>query len=208
MTKDLQPFKVDRLQAIEELGAFRKLLDGSPSKILNEREHILPFFRKNQHLAAMIGAANSKISRFDRIGFEFSIQGDFNCDLVVGDSVKHQYCFVEFENAAPNSVFSRKLGKSTPEWGSRFEHGYSQIIDWFRALHGMEGTPKYQQMFGMNEIHFLGMLVIGRRDFMDQDQISRLEWRREHVTVFSKKINCITFDELYDDLRFRLEEYA
>ena len=55
--------------------------------------------------------------------------GNFLSDLVVGDSVTQSYCFVEFEEAAPTSLFVSKPDISTPEWSPRFERGFSQIVD-------------------------------------------------------------------------------
>ena len=35
----------------------------------------------------------------------------------------------------------------------------------------------------------------------------RLQWRREHVVVHSRRVICVTFDELLEDMAFRLESY-
>jgi hypothetical protein len=71
--------------------------------------------------------ANPKINRFDLLATEFSLFGDYACDLVVGGSVNRDFCLVEFEDASPQSVFVKKKGKSTPEWSPRFDRGFSQI---------------------------------------------------------------------------------
>jgi len=34
----------------------------------------------------------------------------------------------------------------------------------------------------------------------------RLEWRHEHVVVNSKHVVCVTYDQLLEDLLFRLDE--
>jgi hypothetical protein len=36
----------------------------------------------------------------------------------------------------------------------------------------------------------------------------RLDWRSQHVVVNSKKIVCVTFDQLLEDLTSRLNSYA
>ena len=55
---------------------------------------------------------HAKIIRPDRIAFEYDIFGDFKSDLVVGYSVTHSYCFIEFEDATANSTESPKPGKA------------------------------------------------------------------------------------------------
>ncbi len=40
---------------------------------------------------------------------------------------------------------------------------------------------------------------------MDVGERLRLEWRREHVIVHSRKIHCVTFDELVADLLAKLD---
>jgi hypothetical protein len=115
-----------------ELVAFKRLLDSKQS--LSERGDILPFFNDHKHLAALVGSFNSKINSFDRIAIEFNLFGDYVCDLLVGDSTSHSFCFVEFEDASPTSIFTKKKSKSTPEWSARFDRGFSQIVDWFAIL--------------------------------------------------------------------------
>ncbi len=115
--------------AEEELAQFKQLLDAHSHSALNEREHIVPFFRGHRQLAALIGVRNPDIIKLDRIAFEFDIFGDYKADLVVGDSHNHQYCFVEFEDATATSIF-KKSARAMPDWSHRFEHGFSQIIDW------------------------------------------------------------------------------
>jgi len=130
--KTLEKIDLSVSKCKTELADFKKLLDGKAA--LSERDDILPFFRAHKHLAALVGAYNPKINRFDRIATEFRLFGDYACDLVIGDSVSHNFCFVEFEDASPKSILTTKKGKSTPEWSPRFDHGFSQIIDWFLVL--------------------------------------------------------------------------
>jgi hypothetical protein len=40
---------------------------------------------------------------------------------------------------------------------------------------------------------------------IDVGEHERLRWRREHVIVNSKRIICVTYDQLLDDLEFRLD---
>jgi hypothetical protein len=130
--KSLEAFAFDPKRCFQEVVELRRWLDRYPQ--LEERKQIQPFFRKRPHLAAFIACYSPSIIRFDRLAFQYPLFGDFTCDIAVGDSVKNAYCFVEFEDAGPNSLFVKQGTKATREWSPRFDHGYSQIIDWFYKL--------------------------------------------------------------------------
>lgn len=200
--KVLEHFTLRLDKCRKELAEFKKLLDLKES--LSEQDDILPFFKANKHLAALIGAQNPKINGFDRIATEFDLFGDYSCDLVIGDSVSHNYCFVEFEDARFNSIFTRRRQKATPEWSPRFDHGFSQVIDWFQILEDQQRTAQHKAKFGADVIQFMGLLVVGRRHFLGDREFERLRWRSEHVQVGSRQVNCITFDELYQTLALKL----
>jgi hypothetical protein len=207
----MTPFEtlsISKRTILPELREFRQLLDAHSNSPLRERDHILPFFRSHRHLAALIGTWNPGIARPDRIAFEFDIFGDYKADLVVGDSRNHQYCFIEFEDATATSIF-RKTAKATPDWSQRFEHGFSQIIDWILWLDNQRGTAAYTSRFGANPIQFAALLVIGRDRFLEVAPLGeRLTWRSEQVVVASRKVHCITYDRLYRDLSGRLKMLA
>jgi hypothetical protein len=200
--KSLDKFSLSLAKCKKELLAFKTLLDGKPT--LNEHDDIRPFFKANRHLAAMVGSYNPRINGFDRIADEFDLFGDYSCDLVVGDSTSHNFCFVEFEDASPNSIFTKKRGKATPEWSPRFDHGFSQILDWFAILEDQKRTAQFKSKFGADVIQYVGLLVIGRRHFLNNTQYDRLRWRSEHVQVGARQVNCITFDELYQTLALKV----
>jgi hypothetical protein len=204
--KTLEKIRLSVEQCREDLVEFRDLLDRKTA--LSEREDILPFFRTHKHLSALIGSFNPRIIRFDLLATEFSLFGDFACDLVIGDSVDRQFCFVEFEDASPQSVFTRKKGKSTPEWSPRFDRGFSQIIDWFLILEDQKRTGLHKSKFGLEVIQFVGLLVIGRRRDLDETQYERLVWRSEQVSVGHRQVHCITFDDLYDTLECKLRIFG
>jgi Domain of unknown function (DUF4263) len=129
--KNFDPFQIDFGRCKNELAALRDLLDAFDSKILREREHVLDFFRANRHIAALAGHFMPRVVNVDRLANEFDFFGDFAADVAVGDSKRRAYCFIEFENAAPDSIFVKAGKKASLEWARRFEKGYSQIIDWF-----------------------------------------------------------------------------
>ncbi len=204
--KALDNFTLSLARCKKELAEFKKLLDRKAS--LRERDDILPFFKKHMHLAALIGSYNPRINGFDRIATEFDLFGDYSCDLVVGDSTSHNFCFVEFEDATPNSVFTMKKGKATPEWSARFDHGFSQILDWFSILEDQQGTAQFRTRFDADVIQYVGLLVIGRRHFLDKSQYERMRWRSDKVQVGARQVNCITFDELLQTLSLKVEIFG
>ncbi|WP_313888528.1 Shedu anti-phage system protein SduA domain-containing protein [Nostoc spongiaeforme] len=56
-------------------------------------------------------------------------------------------------------------------------------------------------------MEFYGILVIGRDAFISPIDKARLTWRLNKVLVDSRKIICITFDQLARDIRDRLSLY-
>ena len=201
--KDFLQLKLDRDPFIKELKEFNNLLDSS--RFLSEQDDILPFFRKNQ-LPLAIGAYYHAILQTDRIAFEYDLFGDFACDLVIGDSTRRAYCFVEFENAAENSIF-RQSKRNVSEWSPRFERGFSQIIDWFYKLDVQSETRDFEYRFGRRSLYSMGPLIIGRDAELSAKEKDRLEWRKRKLLVDSNHIYCLTFDDLYRTLAVRRDIY-
>lgn len=202
--RGLDSFDIDIKQCWVELEEFENLL--RDNKELNERKDILPFFKERLHLSAFIGAYGTNMVRFNQIKHEFTLSGEFRADLVVGDSINNIYCFIEFEDATEDSIFVEK-GRSTSDWSPRFEHGFSQIIDWFWKIDDFKNTSLARSIFGSENIEFYGILVIGRDDFLSEVDKTRLKWRLNKVLVDSRKVICITFDQLARDMRDRLSLY-
>jgi hypothetical protein len=201
--KPLDSFNFDVRKCIAELDEFEKLLKQAE---LRESQDILPFFKKNLDLSAFIASYVAEIVRFDRIKHEFTFFGDFRADLVVGDSTNATYCLIEFEDATRNSIFVKKE-RSTSDWSSRFEHGFSQIVDWFWKLDDFRNTAQFRAIFESDSINFYGMLIIGRESFLSPIDKNRLRWRLNKVLIDSQKIICITFDQLARDIKDRLSLY-
>jgi len=189
----------------KECETFRTLLEHHQT--FEERRHVLPLFRKCLHLSAFLGSYHPDLDRFDRIAFEYNLFGDFSCDLVVGDAVRKVYNFIEFEDAGPTSLFKRQGKKQTRAWSTRFDQGYSQIIDWFGKLRDTEKSDDFEARFGARTIDFMGTLIVGRDHHLEPGERRRLDWRRRSVVVDSRKIQCLTYDDLYYDLSYRLTRY-
>lgn len=191
-------------QCRRELKLFRELLDSKTD--LEEARDVKPFFEAHQQLAVYLGSYDYHISRYDRLAYEYQPFGDFSCDLVVGDSVTKTYGFVEWEDATATSLFRQQGKKATPEWSSRFEHGYSQIIDWFGKLDDMAHTDEFETRFGGRHIQYFGLLVAGRDEALAHPrERRRWVWRSRKVVVNSLHILCVTYDQLYHFLFDKLD---
>ncbi len=60
--------------------------------------------------------------------------------------------------------------------------------------------------FNAPAIRYSMLLVIGReKHITNQGLKDRMNWPTDQVVVASKKVNCITFDKLYEDLSLRVE---
>lgn len=202
---DLRPIAFSRHECARELQGFRKLLDQKTE--LSENKDILPFFKRSRHLSALIGACNPYVGSFDCLAYEYDLFGDFACDVVVGDRTKNAFTLLEFEDATSRSLFCQG-SKFTHEWSKRYEHGFSQLVDWFWSLADQRQTSAFRDRFGSNNARFTGMLVLGRSCFVKDRERRRLAWRAEKVIIDSNAITCMTFDDLYGFLQDKLTSFA
>jgi hypothetical protein len=109
---------------------------------------------------------------------------------------------VEFEEATATSVF-KKTGR--PDWSARFEHGFSQIVDWFQILDDMKNTNRFREQFGTSLADYTGVLVVGRSGFLDTAQRDRQRWRSMNVLVAGRRVECMTFDDLLREFKARVD---
>lgn len=199
------PLTYDATKCRRELNALRRLLRAKPH--LSERHDVLPFFKARRQLAALIGTFVPAVGPATEIAYEYSFLGDFTADLVVGNRGRRRYLTVEFEDGGRTSLFKPVRGRSTTDWGRRFEHGFSQLVDWFRTLDDYKKTDKFRKEFGPGHVAFYGLLVVGRNTGLSDTDRDRLDWRSDKVLVDSHQLSCITFDDLYLTLSDRLTIY-
>jgi hypothetical protein len=181
-----------------QLEEFEKLLNYKEE--LSEKHDLAPFFKQRQDLVSLIGHLHPSINKSDKYAHEFDIFGDFSSDFALGDSRRGAFCFVELEDARRNSIF-KDVGRATTDWSPRFEHGYSQIIDWSYKLDEMEKLDFFEDRFGFRSIDSFSMLVIGRSKFLSEQEKRRMKWRERHVVVRSQQVRCFTYDELLAELK-------
>lgn len=141
------------------------------------------------------------------MAFRFPFFGDYTADLVLGNKAVGEFCVVEFEEGGRDSVFKKQPGRGNPEWSTRFEHGFSQLADWFFHLDDYKGTKGFARTFGSGHIRFSALLVIGRSAGLDEMKMNRLKWRSEKILIDSHSINCITYDLLYESMQTRFNVY-
>jgi hypothetical protein len=127
--------------------------------------------------------------------------------VLLGSKSANKFCIVEFEPGKEGAIFKKDKRKN-PEWSSRFEHAFSQIVDWFYALEDAANTRDFQATFGGGEITFASLLVMGRNSELDDSKRRRLAWRTKKVLIDSNKVTCITFDQLHDALKEKFEFYT
>ena|SRR5271165_681000 len=203
--KKLTQHKFDRAQCRVEWKEFEQLLKSKA--VLDENKDILPFFKARQDLSLFITSFFPRIKNADVFAHEYPIYGDFRADLVVGDSVTHNYLLVEFENGSSDSIFKKRPGKATPDWAPRFECAFSQLVDWLWKLDDMRSTADFVHAFGDRQAKFQGLIVIGKDMQLDSQSTERLKWRVDRVIVDSNFVSCISFNDLAVDLDFRLTTY-
>ncbi len=205
MSKDFTQVAFNHVQFKKELDQFRALL--SSTKILGERE-IQELLKASLHLTAYIGTTfGISIGVAKQVAYEFEILGDYAADIVLGNR-ENRFCFVELENGDPNAVLEHVGKKSTKEWSKRFEHGFSQIVDWFCHLDDFKKTDRFHRNFGYGNIDFAGLLLIGRNEGLSSDDLRRLRWRTHNVIVNSHPVVCMTYDDLFRELNEGYEHYS
>ncbi|HUB23935.1 MAG TPA: Shedu anti-phage system protein SduA domain-containing protein [Tepidisphaeraceae bacterium] len=188
----------------KELDAFDKLL--RTRKSLAESKHVRPFFSKSRQLSAFLGTYALGMARPNRLAYEFELAGDFCAGMVVGNWERKTFCMIEFEAGSVSSIFAPKRQRSTREWSSRFDHGFSQLVDWFYKVDDIRKTDGFARVFGDSSATFCGLLVIGRSSGLSEDDRRRLRWRSQHVLKDNHAIQCITYDQMYADLRLLLSQ--
>jgi len=197
------PYTRDLRALRAELDAFGALLQsGTP---LSEANQILPFVRRARHLAAACGFANHALGAPNLLALERPLFGSFRCDVAVGSSTARQFTLVELEDARENSVFEAVKGRDYPRWSSRFERGFSQLVDWaWRIDHERQPSATLEAAFGTPDprIHYL--LVIGRDRWIGAAGRARLEWRHRHNGISGRRTTIWTYDDLFSFISDRL----
>lgn len=132
----LREIQVEPASLFREIDEFGEFLKTNPRA---ERVQFLPFFAAHLQLCAHLGELNDRVLSVTHVGTEVSLWGDFSCDVVAGSRRDGAFVFMEFEDASETSLFRRQRGRKNSHWGTRVEHGISQIVDW---LFRINSEPK------------------------------------------------------------------
>lgn len=192
-----EPYTRDLRGLRREVEAFVALLRAETP--LNEAAHILPFVRRSRHLAAAFGFANRALVAPNLLALERPLFGSFRCDVAVGSAAARQFTLVELEDARETSLFEPVKGRDYPRWSSRFERGFSQLVDWawWRIDHERQPSATLEAAFGTTDpqIHYL--LVIGRDRWIGAAGRARLDWRHRHNGISGERTTVWTYDDLF-----------
>jgi hypothetical protein len=86
---------------------------------------------EGRFLCAALGLTNSSVELPNRWATELDLFGDFVCDIASGDRETNAYTLIELEPTLEYSIFMKlQAKKSMRRWSPRFEHGFSQLVDW------------------------------------------------------------------------------
>jgi hypothetical protein len=202
--RTFEPIALDLKILAQDLDDLEALLAGSAH--ITERKIVAPFFKDRKHLCAALRLTNSNIAIPDRVATELHLFGDFACDVASGDSESNAYTLVEFEDAQENSIFSKvETGKTVRRWTPRFEHGFSQLVDWAWRL-STEGanSEAYRRIFANSNATIQLLLIIGRDADLNSDDQARLRWRADNLHLGPHRMSCLTFDGILNSLRRRI----
>lgn len=183
----------------QQLKEFRSFL---AAKDEYEETEIHSFFKTRPQLILLMGKV-LQVKKPTHYNDELPVIGLYRADFAITDNNKELYAFVEFEDAKKSSIFNVKKNRKTNTfaWASRFEHGYSQVIDWYLHLGRNNDSKDMKREFGSREIAYYGALIIGRDSNLENgDNRERFIWRVKSSLIDSKHIYCNTFDGLLDDM--------
>ncbi|MFN3014466.1 Shedu anti-phage system protein SduA domain-containing protein [Vibrio coralliilyticus] len=198
------PCSFDISQATDGLDKLDTLLSQKPEIGESELQNI---FEENESLIFLMGL------EFDLVkpaiyNAETSIFRKYRTDFVIASENGEQMSLVEFEEAKLESIFTMNENKRSVryDWSNTFEHGVSQISDWFYMLSRKNGTKDMEDEFGWQESKYKGFVVVGRDAGIGcSERRNRLGWRIANTVINSKHIDFYTFDSLYRALVNQLE---
>jgi hypothetical protein len=195
---------LDYAKAERELDEYKKWLDGnaefSETSVVDE-------LKTKVNLCPLIQFAAGK-GHPNRYKREFTLQGAFRADLVVGSTAEKHFVLVEFEGGTRNSIFNQRRGSSQlRDWSTEFEHGFGQIADWTWARNDNQHTVLYKNAFGLDLFSESYVVVCGRTDLLNAVEKSRLNWRSENTTIASRSVRFWTYDDLHTNTSATLDAW-
>ena len=164
-------------------------------------DDIQPLFKASKASVGLPGTFAPDIGPATDLAYDFPFFGDYRADLFVGRKSAAHFCVVEFEDGGPDSIFKRQPNRPNPEWSARFEHGFSQLADWFFNLDDYKKNHGFTKTFGYGHVSFTGLLVIGRSAGLDDMRRTGLRWSFDKVLIDSNAVICVNYYCVYELLR-------
>uniref|UniRef100_B8HR01 Shedu protein SduA C-terminal domain-containing protein n=1 Tax=Cyanothece sp. (strain PCC 7425 / ATCC 29141) TaxID=395961 RepID=B8HR01_CYAP4 len=203
----LSPSKLDINQCDQQIHELQSFLTANSEIEETGGNGLQKFFSDRPNLILLLGSwSYGLVPAF--YGSEVSLFNEFRADFVVASVSHNKFVFIEFEDAKQDSIFklkSRGPANTSYEWSNRYEHGLSQVIDWYYRMDDYERTNKFEEYFGYSQISYTGLLVIGRDQFIQQTGLmKRFRWRSSKTIINSRPLHCMTFDQLLAESREKL----
>lgn len=215
--KGFAPFTADSQKLAQGARDLRQLLKPGAKLSLDENLQLSPFFKNAPDVVARIAMDFGGVESPDLLAPEHWILDKLRCDFAVCNSRRQRFCFIELEDATPQSIFTERkpdafngLAGRAPyfDWAHRFEHGTSQIFDWIKILHDQSLTQDFKNHYGeRNSFQATYVLVAGREEYLDQARRDRLVWRSKHTIVDGSRIQSITYDDVLKEIEYVAANY-
>lgn len=202
----LLPYSLNISECDKQLQELKNFLNANLTIQESGKNGLQAFFSNRPNLILLLGYWHFGLEPAFYKAEVNLFNNEFRADFVVSDRRKKKFVFVEFEDASIDSIFKPKSRSSDSanasyEWSSRYEHGVSQVIDWYYRIDDYERTNKFEEYFGHRQITYTGLLFIGRDKFIQQSGLmQRFRWRSSKTIINSKPLHCMTFDQLLEEL--------
>jgi len=200
----LIPHKLNFINAERQLDEFKNWLvahnEFDERSVVNE-------LKSRTDLCLLIQLAAGK-GHPDCYKHQFTLQGIFRADLVIGATKERHFVLVEFEAGEKSSIFNQKKGTAQiRDWGAPLQHAFSQVSDWSWAKNDSQKSIIFQNAFGMPLTSETYLIVCGRSEFLNEVDKSRLHWRSEKTTIAASPIRFWTYDDLYQNCSDSMSAY-
>ena len=198
-----------------DLNLCKTQLEGLKTKITGcssiEEKDLQQFFIDNPQLLAIMGQL-----LFHEPTYYWQKEANFSKfrpDFVLLNEKKDKLALIEFEDAKESSIFEKKTESDSSvsyKWSTRFNDGYSQILDWMYAA---SIGDNLKDTFGFvpvdDNVHLRYALFLGWEKKLKRkgNLMDRFVFRKGRESIDGKTVYCSGFDQLYEDMLTCLRHY-